>query len=1486
MNKKYSIRRFIVRVLKVVKYLTIFLLLLVLLLSTPFVQTRMGGYATNYINKNFGTNILVKKIDLSLLSNIQLKGIEIRDHHKDTLIFVDNFKTSLLNVKNVLDNKVNLEKASLSGVQFYLKTYKGEKNDNLSIFINSFNTKSQKDSLSSPFVMKCKGVFLSNLAFRFLDQNQKKTLQFAATNTSADFNEFSIIGSDVSMKIRNMKFIDNRGLDIQKLNTDFLYTKTHMQFYKTLIETNNHTRINTDIKLSYKREELVDFNDKVKIKAKFHKSDLSVIDLNKLYKELQGNDMIKFSGKVNGVLNNFSTNNVRMRSKKGLRIDGDFGFVNALNIERGFIFDGEIKNITSNYYQLKRVLPNLLGRTLPTEFQRLGNFTMAGLVKVTPDQMDATLTVNSDIGTTISDLQLTNIENIDNANYEGEVVFDDFDIGVFANDPLLGKISLSADVKGSGFNIDNINTSILGTISSLEFNQYDFNDLNVNGLFKKRKFEGELDSSDDNFLMSFKGLADFSSEINKFDFEVNMTKVNLNKINLFKKDSVSELKGKLVLDISGNTIDDIIGKATFENFKYQNQRDSYKFQKFIINSSIKDSIKSIAINSKDIVEGRLEGKFSFKDLLPITQNALGSIYTNYEPHKVSGDQFLKFDFKLHNKIIDVFFPEIFVEENSHIKGRVNFSNNSIKMSFLSPKIRANENVIEKIVLKLDNKNPIFNTHLTADKISLGNYKIEKLNLLNRTERDTLFFKSEFKAGKSKRENLELNLYYTINKDKKGVLGIQKSKLSYQGFDWVVNPNENKENKITFNIQNKKVLVSPFLLESGDQKIEFQGSTLGAFDKDFKVRFQNVKLASMLPSIDSLKLNGNINGGLTYKQSKEKINPKAYVTVNDFKINGFQQGDLTLQITGDNSYDKFDLNMSLSNEKAESISAEGSLDFSPKRPEIDLQVLLQEYELNAFSPLGKEVLSHLRGKISGGFNARGIISNPDFDGVLRLDDAGLKFPYLNVDFDLKGNTEIILEGQQFKLNDVVLEDTKYKTKGGLKGYIAHQNFEMWFLDLDITTENLLILDTKESEEISYYGTGFLKGDAEITGLTSNLDIEVTGKTQPGTNFVIPLSDIKTVDNYKLIHFEKRVNEKEEKERLIEDIKGLDLRIKLDVTKDAVAQVVIDKVSGSELKGSGQGNLSIDINTRGKFNMVGDFKVDNGLYNFRYAGITKPFVVQKGGTISWSGNPFDAELDITAVYSTKANPAQILDNISSSRKIPIDLYTKITGGLFSSKQEFDIKIPSANSTTSSELEFILNENDLNTKMQHFSFLLAFGTFYNEENIANSATTGLTGTASEIASGILSNMLNGEDDKVRLGVGYVQGDRGNIENQNTSNDQLDVSISTQLSDRVLINGKVGLPVGANNQTNIIGEVEVEGLINDEGNLRWTIFNRPNNLQYSIYEEGYTQGAGISYQVNFNNLNELSQKLGLKKKSKRKKDTIIKKQKNHVHFKSKKTN
>lgn len=1421
---------------------------------------------------------------MSWLGSVQLKEIEIRDHHKDTLIFVKKLSTSILNVKRVIENRVDLGEASLSGVHFYMKTYKGEKNDNMSIFIDSFEDGKPRDSLSNPFVLGSDRITLSNLTFKLLDENKNDPLQFAAYKAGGELNDFSIIGPNVSLDVRNMYFTENRGVNVTNLTTDFSYTKKQMLFKSTTLETNNESKVVGDIKLSYNRKDLANFNDKVKINATFKKSALSVTDLTKLYNELSGNDVLYFTGNIKGVLNNFSANNIRLHSKRGMRIIGDMGFVNAIKTSRGFVFDADLDNVTANYQQLKSVLPNLLGKSLPSEFQRLGNFTMKGIVRVTPEQMDATLSVDSEIGTTISDLQLTNIDNIDEATYVGEVEFKDFDLGVFTNDPILGKISLKADVNGSGFNVDNINTIIIGKVSALTFNEYKYKDLNVNGQFQNKKFDGLLSAQDDNFKLKFEGLADFSSAINKFDFVANIDKIDLKKTNLFVRDSIAELKGKINLNISGNTFDDIIGKATFKNLVYKNQKQSYAFKRFEVNSSVKDSIKTIKVDSEDIVKGELKGKFSFDELVPITQNALGSVYTNYQPHEVTPNQFLDFDFTIYNQIIDVFLPKISIGKNTKLKGRINSDKNAVKLTFSSPEIDAYKNVIENVVLRLDNKNPLYNTHLTAGKINTKYYNIEKLNLLNRTKNDTLFFKSVFKGGKNYSESFNLDFFYTIDEIQNSVVGIQKSTFNYKGFDWMVNPKNDSSNKVAFNLKENNFNISPFVLKSGDQKIEFKGVVRDSTYKDIQANFEKVKLASFLPPVDSLKLNGNLNGIIDFKQEGNKLAPKGNLLTENFKINDLSQGNLALNVTGDNSYEKFKVNLSLANNRAKNISAVGGIDFSKKRPTIDLDVFLKEYEIAAFSPLGEEVLNKLRGKVTGNFTAKGFLANPDFQGILNFEDAGLTFPYLNVDFNLKGNTSVVLDKQQFKLNNILLEDTKHQTQGTLSGYIAHQNFKDWFLDLKINTKNLLILDTQEDEEVQYYGTGFLDGDAKISGLTSNLFIRVNGKTNKGTKFVIPLSDVKTIDNYKLIRFKTGKPEEDNKNKSVKDVKGLELEINLDVTKDAVAQVVIDKVSGSELKGSGEGNLRIDINTLGKFNMFGNFKIDNGLYNFKYAGISKPFIVQKGGTISWDGDPYKAELDLIAIYKTKANPAQLLDNINSNRKIPIDLYTKITGGLFDSKQEFDIKIPNANSTVASELDFILNRNDLNTKMQHFSFLLAFGTFYNEEAIGNSAASGLTGTASEIASSILTNMLNSKGSKFQLGLGYTQGDRSDVDDLN-SDDQVDVSFSTQFGDRVLVNGKVGVPVGANTQTSVVGEVKVEVLLNEEGNLRANVFNRQNEIQTSTEEEGYTQGVGISYQVNFNNLSDLSKKLGLKKKKKEsKKDTVKTKKNKLIKFKSKK--
>lgn len=1454
----------------------LFLIFLVIFFSIPAVQTRLARVVTNNINEDFGTYLVIKKVDLSLLGTVSLKGVEIRDHHQDTLIFIDRLRTSLLNAKKIMDNKVDLGSVSMKGINFHMTTYKDEKDDNLTVFIEKFEEDNPVDttSTSSPFLLKTSNIYLEDLNYRQIDENDQVPLAFAAHHGGGSLQDFKIEGPDVYTQINGLYFTDNRGIDFTSLTTGFEYHRDSMLFKNTTIKT-PHSFLKAEIRFDYRRENLGNFNELVEIDAVFDNSHVSVLDLNKLYNEIRGDDVLRFTTKLHGSLNNFSMTDLRLNSDQGMRIYGNMNFINAVNDEKGFFMTADMENVTAGYYRLKAILPNLLGETLPTEFQRLGKFTLSGIMKLTTDNIEATLDIDSQVGEILTDMEITQFDNIDNATYSGEVELINFDIGEFFEDPLFGKMSFLGEVDGKGFRIDNINTTLLGKVSKIDFRDYTYQDILVNGQYSNNLFDGKLDVDDPNLKMKFEGLADISEEENQFDFNANIAYADLRATKIYQRDSISELEGIIDLDLKGNSLNDMIGIANFKNIKYKNQKDNYPFKQFLVLSTKNDSIKQIRIDSEDIVKGDLTGNFKFEQLVPIAQNALGSIYSNYTPYEVEPHQFLDFDFTIYNQIVEVFLPEVSIAPNTKIKGKIKADNDHLKLTVSSPRITAYGSTLDTLMLRTDNKNPKlpYDSFLTAKRLNTPYYNLSKLNLVNITQNDTLFFKSTFLGGDQSQEDFNLDFFFTINDDKKEVVGIEESNFNFKGTNWSINPGNNKNNKVVFDLKTDEYVFSPFLLEAADQKIEFEGVLRDSTYKSVQAQFTKVDLESFLPEIDSLKIKGTLNGLIDFTQQDSLYSPKGTLVVKDFTINDFEQGDLSLNVEGDNSYEKYNVGLFLDTEEARSISATGDMDFSKSRPTVDLQVFMRDFQMNAFSPLGEDVLSSLRGTASGEFTLKGFLRNPDMDGNLVLRDAGMKFPYLNVDYDFVGDATIGLKGQSFVFDGIQLRDTEYQTIGSFleESTITHRNFNDWFLDLKISSNNLLVLNTEDSEEALYYGTGFIQGNANISGLTNSITITVNAKTMPKTLFVIPLKDIASVDSYRLIHFKNEKKPEEiRKELELEEIEGVDLNINLEVTKDAIAQVVIDEVNGSELKGSGTGNLQIEINTRGKFNMYGDYTIDNGFYNFKYGGvINKPFKILQGGTISWDGNPYEANLNVTAVYTTKANPAVLLDNFNTNRKIDVDLITNISGSLFNSTQEFEIEIPNSNSTIANELDFVLNNGNLDFKVRQFLSLLALNRFASPDRADINGGDLITGTTGSAIGAILSDMIS--SDKVQIGLDYTTGG-GNSQNPQNNlllDDQVDVSLTTQVSDRVIINGKVGVPVGAQTQSSVVGEVKVEVLLNESGNFRGVIFNRQNEIQYSAQEEGYTQGIGLSYQVNFNSLSDLLTKVGLKKKKEKKKAT-----------------
>lgn len=1262
-----------------------------ILLALPIVQTGIAKYVTQSLNNEFNTNINIDCIHLTFGGNVKLNGIYVEDYKKDTLFYINGLSTSIVSFRKAIDGKLAFGKINMQGLVFNLKTYKGENHTNLDVFVEKLeagDTTASKD----PFLLTSSKIALNDGRFRLIDENldTPKILDFYELNS--EILDFKIHGPNVTTHIEELAFMAKNNQRVENLEADFSYSKTKMSFDNLTIKT-PLSQLNGHLVFTYDRKDFADFLNKVKVQAVFDNSIVNFSEINRFYNEFGENEAATFKTSISGYLNNMTASGLEMISENS-HIKGNFNFKNLFTSSNPFSLHANIGNISSNYQSLKSLLPNLLGKNLPSSLEKLGQFNINGTAYITENSIDGQLNLRTEIGYAYTDLLLTDIGDIDNASYKGYLSFEDFDIGNFINDPTLGKVSLAAEVDGIGFTRKTLNTKIDGTVYDLEYNKYRYKDLDVSGILQNQLFNGVLVTNDQNLQMNFTGLADFSNANNRFDFKAEVIYADLNKLNFVKRDAISIFKGEIEFNIEGNTLDDMAGEINFENTNYINQNDSYFFDDFQVTSVFKDSLRVIEINSPDIITGYVKGNFKVKEVGKVLENSIGSIYTNYSPHKVSKGQVLDFDFKIYNKIVDVFFPEIEFGKNTFIRGKIVADEGDFKLTFKSPTINAKGTIFDNIQLQVDNKNPLFNTYMEVSRIKNKYYDIEEFNLINATIKDTLFFRTEFKGGEKFDDSYNLNFYHTFNDKQQSVIGLKTSDVSFKGNTWMLNEEGNTQNRVIFNRSVDSVLVENITMSHKNERINLKGVFADSTFKDIELSFKQVSLNKITPAIDSLQLNGIVDGELSIFQRNSNYFPSSNLVIKDFNINAYDLGDLEVGIIGNENLTSYLVNVQFINDQLESFRMMGDLTFDEKKQAIlNLDATLRNFNLSPFSPLGEDVISKIRGYVTGDARITGPLSNPSVNGLLTLNQAGLTIPYLNVDVALGESSRINLLNQTFEFDNIQLTDTKYKTRASLNGMMTHNNFTDWFMDLELDTRNsrFLVLDTEESDDELYYGTGFVNGQATLSGPVDALTISVDGATGAGTSLKIPISDVATIGDDSFITFVDKHAEKDNDGRVLQDIKGLELNFELSVTPDAEVEIVLDKKSGSTLKGSGEGILLMEINTKGKFNMWGDFVTYSGEYNFKYGGlIDKRFKVLPGGSISWEGDPLTASLsNMEAVYSLNANPALLLENPQYNKKIETEVVIHLEGQLMQPETVFDIRFPDTNPVVASELNYRLED-----------------------------------------------------------------------------------------------------------------------------------------------------------------------------------------------------
>lgn len=1425
-------------------------IILLLVMAIPAVQNSLGNYATKKLNEEFGTNINIEKIGLRYNGDVRLKQIYIEDFKQDTLIYIKDLKTSIVSFKNLYNGKLNFSDVDIEELHFNVVTYQNETETNLDVFVASFDTDEPRTE-QSDFLLSSSDITISNSIFKLLDYNNETVDVLNLHNLNINATNFLISGPDVKTRINQLSFDSKRGVSVNQMSTNFEYGLDHMDFKNLKIRSNNSS-INGELRFDYEREDLQYFVDKVKINAAFRNSSIRLDELNKFYNQFGTGHQADLAMDISGTLNNLQIANLKYASSSNTVIDGDLLLKNLFtDNDNDFSLDAYFRTLSSNYKDLTTIFPELLGNTIPTLFNKLGRFSITGPAFITANTIETNNTIVTDIGKIKSQLKLTRVDDIDNAQYKGNLQFENFDLGVLFGDDNFGTTSFNLDLEGKSFKIDKLQTDINGLVYNLNYNNYNYKDMFLSGSLKNKIYNGIIKINDDNIKFDFDGLANLAGEVKSFDFNADVSYANLKALNFVKQDSIGIFKGKVLVSASGSSVDDALGTISIFETNYINEYDQFYFDDFSITSVFEKNQRTVTINSPDIIEGSMIGDFKFADIPKLAQNALGSIFTNYKPYQIENEQYIDFDFIIHNKIINVFLNDLRFSENTNIKGRIETDAKQFKLTFKAPFVGYSEDFnAENISLNVNNSNPVYNTYISMDSLSTKYYNVSDFNLINVTSKDTLYIRSEFKGGTNNADEYAMNLYYTINEDNNFVVGFKRSDVKFKNFDWQININNEPSNKVIFDKNLKNFHINQLIVNHENEQMSLYGRLRDSTYKDLTLSFNEISLNKITPSIDSLSLNGDVNGYLRLLQQDGVYLPTSDLLVTNLEVNEFNLGNLGALITGDDSLTNYTVDVLLQNDNVKSLEALGEISFGKNNKSIDLDVSFDEFLIDPLNPLGEGVISDIRGLVSGQVKVSGNLEKPDIDGELYMDRTGLKIPYLNVDYGFDFDSKVTLKGQEFIFDNVALTDTKFFSRGTLNGVISHNNFSDWKLNLQIEANRLLVLDTEETEESLYYGTAYMTGNASIVGPTDELVISVNGKTARGTVFNIPLNDINSFGDNTYIKF---LTKEEKTARILGEVreevvvKGLELQFDLDVDENALIEIVIDKESGSTIKGRGSGNLLFEINTTGKFNMFGDFSVFEGIYNFRYGAVVqKEFEVQPGGTIVWDGEPLDARIDLKAIYKTDTNPSMLLDN-PTSQSIPVNLEIDLSGKLEQPEPEFNFSFPNASSILKSELEYRLSAKEERDKQA--LYLLATGGFAQGVNDFN-----FTGTIAERLNGIISSLLGNQDGTFNIGLNYQMGaDRPDFQ----TDDRFGVTLQTKISDRIYLDGQLGVPIGGASETVIAGDVQIDFLLNDDGSLKARVFNRQNEIRNFGEDIGYTQGIGISYNVEFDTFKELIRRI-----------------------------
>jgi autotransporter translocation and assembly factor TamB len=815
--------------------------------------------------------------------------------------------------------------------------------------------------------------------------------------------------------------------------------------------------------------------DRVMMEGDFKSSHISSADIAYFTSSL---DKTKFDlgvdGHIKGRVNNLKATSLTVTAGQATYLKGDFRLKGLPDWDNTFL-ELNFDQIATNKKDLDYLYNRFTGtsnRKLPAIIEKFGNVNFKGKFTGLQNDFIAYGVFKTKLGRVESDLNLK-ISKAGIPSYSGNIKAFDFDLGELLDQPDLGRTTLVADVKGSGDELKILNENVNARIAYIDFKNYRYNNVTINGTVNRKVFDGRISINDRNIKLDLKGTADLNPAMPNYNLIANISNARLNTIHLLK-DTIT-LSAQLNTKFSGDNLNNLTGTIALKPIRIVDPRHNYLVDSLTLSASGKGRERLISLQSP-MADGSIKGNYDLTTLpsyfKTIVKKYIPSLKTDIVPFKTQA-----FDFNFKVKDIDpllaLFSPDLKIPEQGTFIGQFNSDTKTASLNGFVKTIQYGGIIFHDFILDEGTNDNFLSLNVSLSRVDLAkDLYIKNINIANFLKKDSLNFNVKL-SDKDATNQLDLYGLVEFGRDTTAKLKLLPSDVILEHERWKI------QEQVRIRLLDGKTQVSGFELSNGQQKVRINGFISDNPEDKLKLEFEKFSMATLnqLTKPSGIKLLGSLNGDVLLSGITKKPGVDAHLGIDSLTMNETLIGNVKLASTLDNERNQANVKLNILTRGLETMNIGGVYKLGKDEGNVlDFDVKMNQTEAIIFDPFVKDLVSNLKGTISTDLKLTGQPSAPQLNGKITLANTGVTVNYLKTAYTL--NDELTVDKSVIKIDKMSLKDVRGH-EAIANGTVDLNNLSNPTLNINVKANNFQALNTTFKDNHIYYGTAYGTGNFSFT-----------------------------------------------------------------------------------------------------------------------------------------------------------------------------------------------------------------------------------------------------------------------------------------------------------------------------------------------------------------------------------------------------------------------